>query len=207
MARLDPGITPSFLRWAYKAVSYRPAVPYENMLGILGIDDDYPSKLDLTHFLTRFRYEARDVDFTVMKLNGGGYNPSNPNSTASIGVQYATAIAYPTEVIFYSIGGDTVWNRTGHPVVGDMYLVWLNKLLREQFPPQTISIGYGQAERELPWEYASSLCILFAQLGLRGITVLAASGLDGVGAGNCTNADGDVEFTPEFPSSCTCGVL
>ena len=205
-ARQNPRITPNFLRWLYKTEYYHPFVPSENTLGILGIDDDYPSKLDLTHFMVRYRYEARNADFTVIQWNGGGYNPNHPGDGSSIGTQYTSAMAYPTELIFYSIGGDTEWEN-GRPTAEDMYLVWLNKILEQQFPPQTISIEYGHSERDLPFDYADSLCELFAQLGLRGITVLVASGQDGVGAGNCVNAEGDVQFIPEFPSTCTCGFL
>jgi hypothetical protein len=38
-----------------------------------------------------------------------------------------------------------------------------------------------------------AVCDLFAQLGVRGITVLVGSGVHGVGAGNC------VRFIPDFP--------
>ena len=206
-ARQDIDMKPSVLRWLYKTDTYRPLAPYRNTIGILGIDNDYPSKIDLTHFMTRFRFEGRDADFTVIPLNDGGYNPSDPGDAASLGVQYATAIAYPTPLVFYSLGGDTDWDHNDVPTARDMYLVWLQSLLRQEDPPQTISIPYGEPEMGLPPQYASSVCELFGQLGLRGVTVLVASGKDGVGEGNCVNAGGDVQFIPEFPASCTCGVL
>ena len=206
-ARQVPGITPSALRWLYKTNSYTPTVPHRNKLGILGIDDDYPGELDLTRFMEIYRSEAIDADFSVEQMNGGDYNPRNPGYFANFGIQYAAALTYPTPLIFYSLGGDKDWNYKGQPTTRDMYSTWLGNLLVARSPPQTISIVYGEYEQELPPDYADALCELFARLGLRGVTVLAASGQDGVGAGDCLDADGIVQFIPEFPSSCTCDVL
>ena len=208
--RQVPGITPSVLRWLYDTTKYRPKAIDRNKLGILGIDHDYPSQDDLTSFMTRYRPEGADATFTVVQWNGGGYNPRDPGEGANVGVQYATAIAYPTPVIFYSIGGEMQQGprRTlGWALAGDMFRVWLQNLLTESDIPQTISISYGYSELDLQSHYTYSLCLLFAELGVRGVTVLVASGMDGVGAGNCTDADGDVRFLPEFPSTCTCRVL
>ena len=202
----DPDITPSFLHWLYKTYVYTPSAPPGlNKLGILGIDGDYPRALDLTVFMAKYQSESMDARFTVVPWNGGGYDARYPGDVASISVQYAAAMGYPTQVVFYSIGGDTEWGSKGQPTAGDMYLKWLNNLLKQKSPPLTISISYGEYERDLPVDYARALCTLFAQLGVRGVTVLVASGQEGVGAGDCVNADGLVQFIPEFPSTCTCG--
>ena len=207
--RSEPGITPSFLRWVYKTESYKFGGPYGtyNRLGILGIDDDYPSPMDLTSFMTKYRTEGRSARFTVEQVNGGQYNMKDPFDGASVTVQYASAMAFPNSVVFYSVGGDTVWGPDGKPIAGDMYLEWLNHLLEEAFPPPTILIGYGEPEKDLPEPYARVVCDLFGKLGLRGVTILVASGQDGVGDGICVNANGLPYFMPEFPSSCTCDVL
>ena len=206
MARQEQGITPSKLRWLYKTGKYTPAKPEQNRFGILGINDEYPSAGDLTQFMTGYRSDEEDVTFSISQWNGGKFGPNNPSDHANIGLQYAAAMAYPATLIFYSLGGDMDWGINGEPIAGDMYLVWLNSILQQTFPPLTISISYGHYERDLPVEYARSLCHLFAQLGARGVTVLAASGIDGVGPGNCVN-DGLVQFMPEFPSTCTYRVL
>ena len=56
-------------------------------------------------------------------------------------------------------------------------------------------------------DYADALCNLFAGLGTWGVTVLAASGIDGVGAEDCVSADESYQFIPIFLSSYTCGIL
>ena len=206
-ARELPGVTPSFLRWLYKTGTYTPAAPDLNSLGILGINNEYACKDDLTNFMTKYESEAEDATFTVEQPNGGGYDPNTPGVGPSLGTQFGAALTYPTNLVFYSVGGDALWGPDGRPLPGDNYLEFLKGLLADPSPPQTISITYGQPEHELPLEYASSLCLLFAELGLRGVSVLVASGKDGVGEGDCVIVGGVVQFAPEFPASCTCGVL
>ena len=43
-----------------------------------------------------------------------------------------------------------------------------------------------------------------AQLGVRGVSILVASGDESVGAGNCLDASGNVQVTSMFPVTCTC---
>ena len=202
-----PGVTPSFLRWLYKTDTYRTLPPYLSKIGVLGIYDDYPSPSDLTQFMANYRSDGINAKFSVKKLNGGRYNPNDPFDIASVDIQYPSAIAYPTPLTFYSVGGDMEWDHNSErPIAGDMYSEWLNKLGRELSPPKTISIGFGETEWDLPRAYADALCDLFAGLGSRGITVLAASGIVGVGSGDCINPNRLRRFVPEFPSSCTCDV-
>ena len=211
--RLLPGVTPATMRSLYKSNTYKPTLPWRNSLGILGIYDDFPSQLDLTDFMGIYRSDGIDADFRVEKVNGGGNNPNDPSDTADFGIQYAAAMSYPTPLTFYSNGGDTEWDRDDRPIVTDMYLEWFGNILEDPYPPPTISISYSEPEDNLPEAYARSLCDLYARLGVRGVSVLVASGQDGVGrgvsggTGICINSRGRVRFIPEFPSSCMCGIL
>ena len=205
-ARQLPGLKPSALRWLYQTNSYLPRGPHRSKIVVLGFYNDSPSQLDLTEFMTRYRSDGIDAGFVVEQLNGGGYNPDNPNDVANFVVQYAAAMTYPTPIVFYSIGGNMQWDHTGQPLADDMDLVWMNKLLVDLAPPHTLIIGYGEPEMNLPEGYARALCDQYARLGVRGITVLVASGQDGVGEGECVN-HGVFRFRPEFPSTCTCGIL
>ena len=205
--RQVPGITPSVLRWLYNIGHYTPGAVDKNKLGILGIDDDYPSEVDLTSFMARYRSVTEVATFSVIQWNGGGNNPHNPSDEANVCVQYAAAMVYPTPLIFYSVGGDTSWDPEGNPRPEDMYREWFRNLLLQRDLPPTIMISYGEPEQAFPRQYASTLCDLFMELAVRGVTVLVASGVDGVGRGDCVNDRGIVQFIPEFPSSCTCGVF
>ncbi|KAH9007873.1 subtilisin-like protein [Lactarius hengduanensis] len=197
------GVTPSQLRWLYKTFEYVPTAADRNTLGVFGFLEEYPSETDLTTFMTKFRPDVQPpslATFTVEQVDVAGYNPDNPGTEANIDVQYASAMAYPTPVIFY-LAGAMDWSHSGEPVPGDAYIESLGYLLEKTDIPQTISISYGTYEWTVPQEYARAVCILFAQLGARGVSVFYPSGDEGVGE-NCEDESGNVRFIPEFPASC-----
>ncbi|KAH9053090.1 subtilisin-like protein [Lactarius vividus] len=197
-------VTPSQLRGLYKTFAYVPTAADRNTLGVLGFLKEYPSETDLTTFMTYFRSDVQPpslATFTVELVNGGEYDPETPGMEANIDVQHTSVMAYPTPIIFYSIGGIAEASVGGEPAPGDMYLESLKYLLEKADIPQTISASYGSAEYFVPREYATALCTLFAQLGARGVSVLFASGDNGVGE-NCRDESGNVWFVPEFPASC-----
>ncbi|KAF8260347.1 peptidase S8/S53 domain-containing protein [Lactarius quietus] len=133
--------------------------------------------------MSKYRTNARDANYEVVEINGGKYNPSVPTSEGNQNIQYAAAMTYPTPVTFYSVGGGFVITPgTNKPGRGDAMLEWLNHNL-------------------LPLEYATALCDMYAQLGALGVSILFASGNNGVGNGDCKTNDG-VQFVPEFPASC-----
>ncbi|KAH9056343.1 subtilisin-like protein [Lactarius vividus] len=193
-------VTPSFLRSFYKTSSYVPLAADQNMLGVTGYIGDYPSLDDLRQFMNEYRSDATSATYSVVQINGGGYNPSNPTSSANLDIQYTSAIAYPTPLIFYSTGGSDTDTQ------GDLFINWLNFVLDLPMVPQTVSTPYGMPEYTVPLDYATHICNLFAWLGLRGASVLFSSGNDGVGHGNCLSQDSSgnsrVQFLPTFPSTC-----
>ncbi len=201
-------VTPSNLRSLYRTSAYVPAATDRNVLGVLGYLHENPSREDLTTFMTACRTDAVDATFDVELVNGGGYDPSHPSDEASLDMQYAQAMAYPTPHTFYSTGGGMVIHDN-EPDAGDRWLEWLVYILSEPNVPQTISDSYSDFEINLPREYATTLCLLYAQLGVRGASVIFASGDHGVGFGNCIVNDGSgrVQFMPVFPPSCMCSVL
>ncbi|KAH8993871.1 subtilisin-like protein [Lactarius hatsudake] len=194
-------VTPSIVRWLYRTQAYVPLAMGSNALGILGLNDEYPSYTDLTRFMSGFRADAVAATFTVQQVNGGGFNPNQIGPEANVDIQWTGVIAYPTPQIYYSTGG-SLQIVNGQPASDDAYLVWFNYLLAQEDIPPTISISYSNPETIFPLEYVSSLCNLFAQLGVRGVSVLVSSGDDGVGRGDCRDNSGSVRFTPSFPSSC-----
>ncbi|KAH8987049.1 subtilisin-like protein [Lactarius akahatsu] len=206
LPRDDEFVTPSIVRWLYRTQAYVPLAMDYNALGILGLNDEYPSYTDLTRFMTYFRADAVAATFTVQQVNGGGFNPTQPGPEANVDIQWTGVMAYPTPHIYYSTGGQ-LQISDGQPASNDAYLVWFNYLLGQEDIPSTISISYSNPETIFPLEYVSSLCNLFAQLGLRGVSVLVSSGDDGVGRGDCRDNSGSVRFTPSFPSSCMRGDL
>ena len=200
-------VTPEYLRRLYKTFDYVPAATGKNSLGITGYNNEIPSRLDLTVFMTVLRNDAVDAIFTVEPVNGGTNDTSHPGIEGNLNMQYAQAIAYPTPHVFYSVGSKILWfDPSGKPAPDDIFLSWLAYVLKKENIPQTISFSYGEDEKNYPPEYLKSVCDLFAQLGARGVSVLFATGDHGVGKGDCKDGSGKVQFIPTFPSSCMCGV-
>ncbi|KAH9015938.1 subtilisin-like protein [Lactarius deliciosus] len=150
LSRTDE-VMPSQLRWIYKTFAYVSTVADRNTLRIFGFHKQYPSETDLTVFMTYFHTNVQPpslATFTVEQVNGGGYDPDKPGDEANLDVQYALAMAYPTPIIFYSIGGLGKWvTKSGEPFSGDWWLESLDYLLKKMDIPQTISISYGAYER------------------------------------------------------------
>ncbi|KAH8990975.1 subtilisin-like protein [Lactarius akahatsu] len=191
-------VTPPFLRSFYKTSSYVPLAADRNVLGVAGYVDDYPSPFDLRQFMNQYRFDATSATYSVVKIKGGEYNPSNPTVEGNLNIQYTSVIAYPARHIFYSTGS------LGSP--GDEFINWLDYVLGQWSVPQTVSTPYGMPEYTIPPDYAMHMCNLFAQLGARGASVLFASGNEGVGGGDCLFQDSSgnsrVQFLPTFPSTC-----
>ncbi|KAH9017706.1 subtilisin-like protein [Lactarius pseudohatsudake] len=201
-SRDEYGITPSYLRWLYNTLGYAPKATDRNALGIAGYAGDFPSPQDLAIFMNEYRTDGEDATFTVTQVNGGGYDPENPGGEANVDIQYTEAMTYPTRLIYYSTGG------TPDSPTDDPYLCWLRYMIAQNDVdiPRTISTSYGGHEQVLPLEYAVSVCDLFGQLGLRGVSVLFSSGDYGVGDGDCLFQDSSgkvsVQFIPIFPATC-----
>ncbi|KAH9035144.1 peptidase S8/S53 domain-containing protein [Lactarius deliciosus] len=198
----DQYVTPSFLRSLYKTSTYVPLAVDRNVLGVAGYLDDCPNPDDLRQFMNQYRSDATSATYSVVEINGAEYNPSNPTSEANLNIQYTSAIAYPTPHIFYSTGGSATEDRL---------ITWLDYVLDQGSVPQTVSTPYGTPEDTVPQDYATYVCSLFARLGVRGVSVLFASGNDGVGRGDCLSQDSSgnsrVQFRPTFPSTCAYGIL
>jgi tripeptidyl-peptidase-1 len=73
-------ITPTCLRSLYKTWAYTPQATSRNKIGITGYLGQYASKSALTSYLTRFRKDAVTANFTVVSVNGGINDESQPGS-------------------------------------------------------------------------------------------------------------------------------
>ncbi|KAH9033116.1 hypothetical protein EDB85DRAFT_1864654, partial [Lactarius pseudohatsudake] len=99
---------------------------------------------------------------------------SNPGLEANQNIQYTVALTYLSPLIFY--------------------------LQHEQKNIlQTVTASYyGVDKDDFPPGVANTICILFKQLGVRGVSALTD---DGAGKGNYKDTSGNVHFRPFFPAS------
>ena len=205
----DSLVSPSYIRTLYNSVDYVPNATSKNTIGISAYDGYSPSPTDLTLFMEQFRPDGINATYTVVQINGAGYDPTQPNAQEDFNVQWSQGIAYPTPVIFYNTDGVAPFTPDSSTLTdtNDPYLDWLDYMLDQPNIPQTISSGYAGDEQAVPFDYAMSVCKLFAQLGARGVSVLFPSGNGAVGGfdnGSCVANDGsgDTHFLPTFPASC-----
>ncbi|KAH9038759.1 subtilisin-like protein [Lactarius pseudohatsudake] len=192
-------ISPSYVRWLYNTLGYRPAAVDRNVIGIAGYNKEYPSPKDLRLFMTEFRTDGEDATFSVVQVQGGENDPNSPGIEADTDTQYTAAMTYPTTTVFYSTGGT--------PETADPFFNFVTYMLtKETRIPRTITMSYGGPEYRFPLDYALRVCRLFAELGLLGVSVLSSSGDSGVGKGDCLLEDVrghvSVHFLPEFPATC-----
>jgi tripeptidyl-peptidase-1 len=188
-------VAPSLLRSLYNTASYIPSALRSNILGTVGFHGLSASQADLSSFMAEYRADAADASYIVVMVSGNQYDSKNPSAKMNINVQYTSAMSYPTSQLYLSIGS-----------TGDEFFTWMNYMLNKPYIPQTISMTYHVAEQTVPPDYAISVCHLFAELGLRGASVLCPSGNSGVGRGDCVAFDSfgnpQVQFLPTFPASC-----
>ncbi|KAK0203079.1 peptidase S8/S53 domain-containing protein [Desarmillaria ectypa] len=199
-------ITIACLQALYNTSDYVPSATGSNTLGVAGYLDEYANRNDLQTFLNRYRTDAAGTTFKTVTVKNGGDDQSNPGIEANLDIQYTVGLSYPTPNIYYSTGGSPPFNPdTQTPTdTNEPYLDWLNYILAEDTVPQTFTTSYGDDEQTVPYDYAVSVCNLFAELGARGSTVFFSSGDFGVGGGDCLTNDGTkkVLFQPAFPASC-----
>jgi tripeptidyl-peptidase-1 len=201
---IDIQVNPSVLSWLYRTDLYHPAATNQNELGMMGYQNEEPSAADLSAFMTVFRTDAADAAPTIEVVDNR-YR-GLVGMQANLDIQYSMALVYPTPIIYYRGSSNGMKLQSGTPLPDpyrDQYLQWLSQLTALQNVPQTISLGFGASERNIPQEYALSLCPLFARLGVLGASILVASGDDGVGQ---RFGLANERFYTSFPASCMCGV-
>lgn len=219
----ETGVTPSCLKQLYSINYTAPSFPPSPArLGVAGFLNEWISYADVFTFLDALAPDILAADptfnFTITLVNNGTdpNQPSVEGSEAALDMEYALTIGYPAHTTFYSTGGEgPMLNSSGDLVPptassNEPYLQFLQWLvLRPDGDlPHVLSMSYSDAETSVPRAYATRVCGLFAQLAVRGVSILVATG-DGGAAGtgpswDCFADDGSGRemFMPTFPASC-----
>jgi subtilase family serine protease len=162
---------PCHLRYRYDIHEYRALLSTNITLSIIGLVNQYINDNDTNLFLNLI---DQNNDIPKPKINILGYNnQSIPGREASLDIQYALAIGRGIQITFWSISNSN-----------DPFSDFLFQLANMEYPPNVISISYGFSETTNDY-------ILFQQAinqelqkaAARGVTVIAATGDNGVGGG------------------------
>ncbi|PWN53318.1 subtilisin-like protein [Violaceomyces palustris] len=204
-------VTADCLRKLYGTSSYVPQVPNSQTIGVAGFLKEWANYADLKEFLQVERPDGANGTFDVVLLNGG-QNPQNRTQAggeANLDIQTVVGQTYPIKTTYFSTGGSPPFKADQNTPTNsnEPYYEFFSYLLglSDAKLPSVISISYGDDEQTVPKDYADKVCQQIAALGTRGVTVISASGDNGVGSdGTCYTNDGKntYGFLPSFPASC-----
>ncbi|EJD48553.1 tripeptidyl peptidase A [Auricularia subglabra TFB-10046 SS5] len=211
----NSSITLQCLEDLYNINGYVPQAADRNTVGITGYLEEFANTVDLQSFFKSQKPAGANFTFETILINNGT-NPQDPSQAggeASLDVQFAFGLAFPTAATFFSTGGRPPFiPDLGTPRnTNEPYLDWVEFVLGLDSPPLVISTSYGEEEQTVPESYARRVCADFAQLGARGVTLVFSSGDGGVGDGDsnpatqeCITNDGTntTRFMAAFPAGC-----
>jgi len=180
------GWTPRYLRNLFRTSDASPK-SNKNRQAAASFLGQYFDEVDLQEF------------FVLLYQEGIGSMPSKvvgdqglfPGIEANLDVQYIMATSDLVDTWVYSVDG---LHQEQEP-----FLKWAVLVSKESDSevPKTISISYGDDENSITNSYAVRVCNEFVKMGLRGISVMFASGDSGT---DC-ESDG-TQFLPGWPATC-----
>lgn len=155
----------------------------KNIQAVAQFLEQYYNPNDLKRFQTTFGVPVQAVEKVI-----GPNKPNNPGIEASLDIEYIMAVGQKIRTWFYYTDG---LHKGQEP-----FLQWMMNINNETEYPFVISVSYGDFENSIGVHYINKLNFEFAKAGLRGITILFASGDWGVG---CTSSC--AKFSPVWPAS------
>ncbi|KAF5392372.1 hypothetical protein D9757_001529 [Collybiopsis confluens] len=198
-------ITPACLQSLYNTKNFSSSITPRHAVGVTGYLEEYASEADLVSFRQKYLPGKPNANMTIILVNGGQNLQIDPGTEANLDVQYVYGVSL-APITFYSVGGRPPFSPDdASPInTNEPYLDWLDFIgnLNNDEVPKVISNSYGDDEQTVPEDYAKTVCAMFSRLGVRGVSVIFASGDVGVGNGDCVTNDGSnkVVFQPSFPA-------
>uniref|UniRef100_A0A6Q2YSX8 Tripeptidyl-peptidase 1 n=1 Tax=Esox lucius TaxID=8010 RepID=A0A6Q2YSX8_ESOLU len=188
-AKFHLGVTPAALRARYNLTATDVGSAQNNSQAVAQFLEQFYHPADLAEFMAMFGqgFQHRsDVD-RVVGTQGGG----KAGLEASLDIEY-----------IMSTGANIstwVFSNAGRHESQEPFLQWLLLLSNMTDIPWVHTISYGDDEDSLSAAYMTRINVEFMKVGVRGISMLFASGDSGAGCkhlakgGNC--------FRPSFPAS------
>jgi len=184
--RQDLVIDPSALRELY-ATGSTQGTAKNNSQSVIQFLGQYADNADLKEFYYLFASEL-----SVDAVSYRGPDTGLSGVEASLDIQYVTAMGAKVPTLFWS-----------NPNEGNMepFLNWLADLANTTSPPLVISVSYGDDEASATAKYLDRLNAEFMKAGVRGITIMFASGDSGVGEKAAGVAGACSRFGPDIPAA------
>lgn len=211
------------LRILYGTLHYKPQAPHNTSVALVNYLGQVNNRSDVSIFLQRYRPDAYSGAETFRtEIVSGGLDQQTPVTSeqlegartvigleGNLNAETILGLAYPIPLTAYNVGGKPPFQPTSFTPENknEPYLEWLTHMLSKSDDelPHVISTSYADEEQGVPLWYARRACAGFAALGARGVTVLFASGDEGVGKDDKCFSRKDPKkkmFLPVFPASC-----
>eukprot|EP00620_Florenciella_sp_RCC1587_P020495 CAMPEP_0182567828 /NCGR_PEP_ID=MMETSP1324-20130603/8939_1 /TAXON_ID=236786 /ORGANISM="Florenciella sp., Strain RCC1587" /LENGTH=653 /DNA_ID=CAMNT_0024781885 /DNA_START=33 /DNA_END=1994 /DNA_ORIENTATION=+ len=186
-------ITPDELKTMYNYEGVTANSSTENTQVVTAFLDEYYCTDDLQTFYGKFSTDLKD--FTIA-AEVGSTTDDHPGcgDEANLDVQYITSTAAGVNTEFWSFSGYS----PDKPSINEPFLDFMTYLNNLDTQPSVVSTSYGEDEGSTSTEYATRVQAEFMKAGMRGVTLLFASGDSGVASmfsgKTCT------QFTPQWPA-------
>lgn len=177
------GTTPTKLRERDNLSKSDVGSNANNSQCIAGFLQQYFSNNDLTEFMTYFVGNKFKHLSKISKVIGGKQSGLS-GSEASLDTQYIMSTGANIKTWF--------WGVKQKYENEEVFLQWLIDIAGTETIPYVLSVSYGGEKSSLSPVYMKRVNIEFMKVGLRGVSVLYASGDTGA---DCANN----KFAPEFP--------
>ncbi|KAI7804596.1 putative tripeptidyl-peptidase 1, partial [Triplophysa rosa] len=183
------GVTPSVIRSRYNLTAKDVGTASNNSQAVAQFLEQYYHPADLAEFMSLFGrgFTHMSAVERVVGTQGGG----KAGIEASLDVEY----------IMSSGANISTWVFTnpGRHESQEPFLQWMLMLSNMSAVPWVHTISYGDDEDSLSVAYMNRINIEFMKVGLRGISMLFASGDSGAGCRHLTKERNT--FRPSFPAS------
>ncbi|XP_067098919.1 tripeptidyl-peptidase 1 [Osmerus mordax] len=183
------GVTPTILRSRYNLTAADVGSASNNSQAVAQFLEQYYHPADLAEFMTMFGHgfqHLSKVDRVVGQQGGG-----KAGLEASLDVEY-----------IMSTGANIstwVFTNPGRHETQEPFLLWMVLLSNMSSLPWVHTISYGDDEDSLSSAYMNRINTEFMKAGVRGLSILFASGDSGAGCRHMTK--GKNSFRPSFPAS------
>jgi tripeptidyl-peptidase-1 len=184
-ADFDLAVTPRFLKDQYKINSV-VGTQKNNSQSVVQWLEEYFNMADLDEFFGLLLPSALGDRPSESGPNGWGSGVES-----SLDIEYIMSTGEHVPTLFWS-NADPAHN-------GDPFLKWIVSLNNMTSPPNVCSVSYGEDEKGLTASYMLRVDQEFQKAGVRGVSILFASGDSGVGGSNFGSCK---KFVPDFPASC-----
>mmetsp|Transcript_33937 Transcript_33937/g.73160 ORF Transcript_33937/g.73160 Transcript_33937/m.73160 type:complete len:414 (-) Transcript_33937:55-1296(-) len=179
----DASVNPALLRKLY-SVGDAKGAQTANSQAVAQFLEQYYAPSDLAQFFTD---EMPSEEGQTPKVVGPN-KPAQPGIEASLDIEYIMAMGDGVPTDFWYTEG-----RQPHSSENEPFLVWLFNVGNASTLPHVFSVSYGDDEKTVDPAYAQRVSLELAKIGSRGVSLLFASGDDGVGSNGA--------FRPNFPAT------